>query len=72
MVGQFQEKGSPLTTEGQARRPTARRLRSHGHDIVALSRALAAPMALLLHLFALRSYLRSEATTPLRSARAAR
>ena len=34
--------------------------------------ALAAPMALLLHLFALRSYLRSEATTPLRPARAAR
>ena len=34
--------------------------------------ALAAPMALLLHLFALRSYLRSEATTPLRSARATR
>lgn len=33
--------------------------------------ALVAPMALLLHLFALRSYLRSEATTPLRSARAA-
>jgi hypothetical protein len=33
--------------------------------------ALAAPMALLLHLFALRSYLHSEASTPLRSARAA-
>jgi hypothetical protein len=33
--------------------------------------ALAAPMALLLHLFALRAYLRSEATTPLRSARVA-
>src|SRR5262245_56113608 len=33
--------------------------------------ALAAPMALLLHLFALRSYLRSEATIPLRSAGAA-
>jgi nitrate reductase NapE component len=30
--------------------------------------ALAAPMALLLHLFALRTYLHSEATTPLRSA----
>ena len=30
--------------------------------------ALAAPMALLLHLFALRTYLRSEATAPLRSA----
>ena len=30
--------------------------------------ALAAPMALLLHLFALRSYLRSQATIPLRSA----
>ncbi len=34
--------------------------------------ALAAPMALLLHLFALRSYVRSEATTPLRSAGATR
>ena len=31
---------------------------------------LAAPMALLLHLFAVRSYLRSEATTPLESVRA--
>jgi hypothetical protein len=29
-------------------------------------------MALLLHLFALRGYLRSEATTPLQSARAVR
>jgi len=33
--------------------------------------ALVAPTALLLHLFALRSYLHSEASTPLRSARAA-